>query len=200
MRNYNLKLPVIVQFNLLKHHLNYIKERINYSIEDETESFITLKNELLKVGNSQMDIYTGNLSPSSICREILNELHRLEINGIVLYKDWIFSNPQAYQTLLLSDKSKWVLRIGEDEQKYVHIHPARNSFLCIRVKATTLKTAIFASVFSRIKHQVPDNLSIINSVRKEFLKEPPVKSISTARNLIKLIKLINDKPVYLDLT
>ncbi len=187
-------IPESIQFNLWKHHLNYIKEQIRNSASLGESALIDIKHEILKIGASQMDLYLGDLSPYTISREIINMLTGLKINNRILYEKWISSGVKFYRSLILSDNSKWILRQGNDDKKYIHIHPARRSSFCIRVKAVTLKTAILVSVLSNIQNSIPENLLLINSIRKEFLEEPPIKSLSTAGSLVKLIQLIKKSP------
>ncbi len=190
--NYDFNhIPEPIQFNLWKHHLNYIKGQIKNSARLGENATTVIKHEILKIGASQMDLYIGDLSPYTISLEIINKLAGFGIKDKILYEKWISSETKFYRSLILSDNSKWILRQGNDERKYIHIHPARSSSFCIRIKAVTLKTAILISLLSCLQNSAPENLSLINSVRKEFLDEPPIKSLAAAGSLIKLLKLID---------
>jgi hypothetical protein len=84
-----------------------------------------------------------------------------------------------------------VLRLGEQENRYVHIHPGRYATHTIRVKAGTLKTAIAVSIWKKKFNCTEITLALVNRVRKEILYTSPVKSFSADEGLGKLIQLIN---------
>ncbi len=136
----NCQIPPPINFNCWKHHAGFIKKQIE-SVK-ETRDLDQLKVYLLKIGESQMDLYFGEYSPVNISTQILDYLHRNKIFSPDLYKDWLSKDGKGYQLVELKDKSVWTLRIGENLERYIHIHPGRYSPLTVRVKATTLKTAI----------------------------------------------------------
>jgi hypothetical protein len=140
-----------------------------------------------------MDLYYGRMSPREIANSV-NEILRKE-NAFLLahYADWLKRNGRDYQLVKLEDRSTWTLRLGESPERYVHIHPGRYSAQTIRVKATTLKTAILVLCFEKIGEIISLNTETINTIRKKYLNEPPLKSLSKASGLQKIIDVLSKK-------
>jgi len=109
------------------------------------------------------------------------------------YKYWLGREGKDYRLVKLKDNSIWTLRLGENPGRYVHIHPGRNSPQTIRVKATTLKTAISILCFVQAGQIEPIETVTINEIRKKYLNEPPLKSFSTASGLGRMINLLSKK-------
>jgi hypothetical protein len=184
------EIPVPILLNCWKHHAAFIRELINNLNKNSKSLIDNLLQSLLTIGESQMDLYTGDLSPVEIANQVKIKLLELSIHSIIDYKNWILSEGKEYKLIKLSDDSIWTLLIGVKEAKYVHIHPARNSINTIRVKATTLKTALLVLVWVKIYGGSSDNLEIINKVRYDFISEPPLKKISANKGLQKLIRVL----------
>jgi len=90
----------------------------------------------------------------------------------------------------LQDNSLWTLRLSEEDEKFIHIHPSRHSLNTIRVRATTLQTAIAVSLISRIKAVSPTDVKIINEVRKQFFNQSQIKVVYKNSGLGKIISLL----------
>jgi len=140
-----------------------------------------------------MDLYFGEYSPAKISKQILDYLHSKKILSSRQYQDWLSKDGMDYQLVELKDKSTWILRLGDDAKRYVHIHPGRYSPNTVRVKATTLKTTIFLLCFEQLGEIKSFETEIVNSIRKKYLDEPPLKSFSTASGLGRLIDRFNKK-------
>lgn len=181
----NCKIPPPVYLNCWKHHAGFIKKQIE-SIR-ETKDLEELKSYLLKIGESQMDLYFGKHTVLEISEQILNSLYRKKLFSAKLYKDWLSKDGKDYQLVELKDKSIWTLRLGDDVSRYVHIHPGRYSPHTVRVKATTLKTAILVLSSEKIGEIKTIETKTVNQIRKKYLDEPPLKSFSTASGLGGLI-------------
>lgn len=168
-------------FNTLKHHLPSIILYIK-------QSSSPYANDLLSLGSSQMDLYTGDLTTEEITQEI--QLHLAETNKLdkTVYTDWIKQN--GFAKIQLSDRSEWILLLGNTSDKYIHIHPARYSPLSIRVKASTLKTVIALTI--EMTHLATINTSEINELRKK-LKLSPIKNIEESSNIKDLYMLIKKR-------
>lgn len=138
--NGNCTVPPPVLFNCLKHHLSFIKEYIHRSVASKNVE--TLSGQLRLIGESQMDLYLGELTPALIAEQISQQLQEKAVFERVEYVNFINPPIIGYQTITISDTSVWVLRLGETEQRHIHIHPGRYSPHTIRVKASILKTAI----------------------------------------------------------
>ncbi|MFC2138701.1 hypothetical protein ACFLTE_11050 [Bacteroidota bacterium] len=182
-----------VSFNLFKHHLNYIQERINQV--ETIDDFGNLKSEIKVIGTSQMDIYTGNLNPSRIAIKVLEKIEESIILTRDKYTSWLNYSKSDYRLIRLDDNSKWVCRSGtDDKERYVHIHPARNSYLTIRVKANALKTAILLLANKKLSKREIINEELIYDIRIKHLNLSPIKSIDKLKELQKLVCIINNQP------
>ena len=176
-----------INLNCWKHHVGFIKEQIRsvHSLKDLEK----LKKTLLKIGESQMDLYYGNYSPSEIAEQISMELKKKKVFSLDRYKDWLTQNKTDYQLLTIIDNSVWTLRLGENAERYVHIHPGRYSPNTRRVRALTLKTAILTLCFENFGEQKLFNVELINQIRKNYLNEPPLKFVSKESGFGKLLEL-----------
>ena len=183
----NCSVPLPINFNCWKHHSGFI---IGQTITIKSEKEIQkLTSQLLKIGESQMDLYYGKFSQSQISDHIIDLLKDKKLFSPERYKSWLNNEGKDYKLLKLADKSLWTLRFSENPGRYIHIHPGRYSPLTIRVKATTLKTAILVFCF---KHPYEINridTEEVNHIRKKYLSEPPLKSFSKASGLQRLLKL-----------
>ena len=141
MKEINCSIQLPLTFNCWKHHAGFIKKQIKF-YRNEKISGEELQKTLLVIGGSQMDLYVGKLSPQEICDEIISKLRSTEVLAFEDFKQWLFEKGNKYKLIKISDHSVWTLRLGNQEERYVHIHPGRYSPLTLRVKALTLKTAI----------------------------------------------------------
>lgn len=183
---YNLPEPILL--NCIKHHAGFIKNEIISSNYDREE----LQIKLLVIGDSQMDLYLGSLSPFDICNEVIDQLQN---NGVLeqeKYKSWLELDGNDYQKIKLSDASVWTLRLAADIERYVHIHPGRHSPQTVRVKANTLKTAIAVSVHATQFSISEVDIDFVNQVRKEILEESPIKSLESSEGLTKILTLLSN--------
>lgn len=186
----NCFVPLPVNFNCWKHHAGFIKKQID--AVRENKELQGLKSRLLKIGESQMDLYFGEYSPVKISEQILSSLHQNKIFEYEQYKNWLSKDGKDYQLVELKDKSIWTLRLGDDVSRYVHIHPGRYSQHTLRVKATTLKTAIFLLCFEQLGEVKSFETEGVNNIRRKYLNEPPIKSFSGASGLRRLIDLLHN--------
>ncbi len=186
-----LNIPVPILFNCWKHHKNFIRGKISEYAKIGEESLDKLKEDILQIGKSQLDLYLGNLTPEEISNFTKNKLENKYLIEKEVYKNWISSSTKLYRMISLPDKSKWTLRLGNDEIRYVHIHPGRHVINSIRIRALTLKTAIFFSFFKQTHVSESDDQELINNLRKTFLNVPPLKSLAKSKGLIKVIELLN---------
>lgn len=144
---------------------------------------------LLRIGESQMDLFVGAYTVEEISKQIQEHLDQNKIHSLTEYQRWLCKEGKEYQLVTLRDKSSWTLRLGESIEKFVHIHPARYSRHTVRVKAVTLKTTILVLALHKLKVISVIDTESVNAVRKKFLKEPPFKSISKAAGLVRLLDL-----------
>lgn len=168
--------------------MGFIKTQIE-SIQNKNE-LEKLKTVLVKIGESQMDLYYGIYSPTEIKEQVVNYLKKKKVFLPEQYEGWLAENGSDYKMVNLSDKSVWTLRLGENVERYVHIHPGRYSSHTRRVKALTLKTAIFTLCCEKLGDPKLSGKELINEIRKKYLNEPPLKSISVKFGLGKLLELL----------
>jgi hypothetical protein len=128
-----------------------------------------------------------------ISEQILDYLNQNKIFLFEKYRKWLSKDGKDYQLLTLSDKSVWTFRLGENLERYVHIHPGRYSTHTIRVKATTLKTAILILYCEKIGLIKSIETQTVNQIREIHLDEPPLKSFSSASGLRRLLDLFHKK-------
>jgi len=136
-----------------------------------------------------MDLYNGEYSPNEISEQIINQLEMNNHLSAESYNYWLYENKTDYQSLTISDKSVWILRRSENKKRYVHIHPGRYSPNTRRVKAITLKTAIFTLCYEKISGTETDTIERINYAREKYLNQPSLKEISDASGIGRLLSL-----------
>ena len=98
---------------------------------------------------------------------------------------------KEYKLTEISDSSVWALRLGKQEERYVHIHPGRYSPVTVRVKALTLKTAIAVLIMNYEKNFQLMDTQQINEVRKKILNLPPVKKFSSNSAVLRVINILS---------
>jgi hypothetical protein len=177
-----------INFNCWKHHASFIKKQIE--IVKSVDELERLRLILRKIGESQMDLYFGGLSPADISNEIIDYLKKEKIFLVKPYIEWLNEKGSDYRLINLSDESAWTLRLGENAERYVHIHPGRYSLNTRRVKALTLKTAIITLCCEKLGEPKLSGKELINKMRIKYLGEPPLKSISVESGLGKLLELL----------
>jgi len=170
------EVPEPIKLNCWKHHCRFIREQL--SGRSERFSKDELKKILLLIGESQMDLYLGKFSPKQISSYIIKELKKMNVFQNKDYKKWLSEKEKHFGTVTLPDKSVWILRDGNEKERYIHIHPGRYSPSSIRVKALTLKSAIAVVNKFGVGLSKELFLSDVNTIRKGILNQPPLKSIS----------------------
>jgi hypothetical protein len=146
-----------------------------------------------KIGNSTTDLYTGAMSIpeiSEFCKRKLIENSRFEKDT---YLKWIKQDPESYQEMVFPDQSIWILKIGVENERHIHIHPGRNVLHTARVKANILKTAYLANLFAYKYQKSPFDIDLINSLRNDVLDLSPIKFVTMNHDLGKIIYLFGKK-------
>src|SRR5262249_5103928 len=121
-----------------------------------------------------MDVYTGALSPRELSQRIVR---RLEDDGRLepdVYRDWILGSEEYAVVELPEDGSRWVLRLGDEAGRYVHLHPGRWSPATARVRANVLKTAFLVHAHALIHDEDPMDRAVVDHVRKTYLGLSPL--------------------------
>lgn len=166
-----------ILFNALKHHRGYIRRQLQQA------TVLTLPDMLKVLGNSQMDVYYGELDLPALFAEVIGMVDKDEFS----YLSWLKANG-GYVEITLSDTSRWVLLHGTTRGKYIHLHPARYSAHSLRVKATVLKTAMAVIV-----NGVPPDLETLNHIRVSMLQLSPVKDLAQCGHLWKVMEMLLEK-------
>jgi hypothetical protein len=179
--------PILL--NIFKHHTEFI----SYYIDQKSggnDSYENIADELKYIGNSLTDLYYGPLSPLEISGEIIELLKSEKSLTINRYKKFLAVEGSNYRIIELSDTSKWVLRLGLDSQRFVHIHPGKHTPYTTRVRALTLKSAILFCIYIKRENKYIYDLSILNYVRTEYLKASPQKKLSWDYGVGRTISLL----------
>jgi len=169
-------LPPPFQFNAWKHHLAFVQDQLR-----QTKQPDNWQEKLRVVGNSVMDVYSGNLSLPEIQQSITLQLQHQQVYPIEEFFDWL--KPDRYKIIQLPDRSSWTLRQGEIPDYYIHLHPARYSLHSFRVKANLWKTALML-----VQKNSSLDLTEVNSIRKNILNLSPLKSMEPG--LVAMVQLL----------
>jgi hypothetical protein len=186
-KSLNQGLPKPIALNCWKHHLGFVIQQLNNQTSySGNEIFIR---EIVQfIGESQFDFYTGSLDVYSISHEVINQLKLLEVVNLADYRAWICSEGNDYKCISLSDGSSWTLRLGQNDDRYIHLHPSRHSKKTIRVKNSTLKT-VYAMLFYYGLTNASISIEKVNYVRSKFVKLPPFKPSSALIAISRLFDL-----------
>ena len=121
-----------------------------------------------------MDLYLGPLTPRDVGERLLELLRHDDRLSLHTYRPWIQAN-RGYRVLTLPDDgSEWVLRMGDEADRWVHVHPARWAPKTCRVKATVLKTAVMALACAGVRGGDPMDVALVNRVRRDYLELAPL--------------------------
>jgi hypothetical protein len=157
---WDVSAPVL--FNAWKHHAGFLRHRIAGAAPLDR-----LAAELVVVGTELMDLYTGELSAATIAEKVVGDLRTRDRFALPGYREWITA-AGGYRVVELSDTSRWVLRLGDEAGRYVHVHPGRWSPRTLRVRANVLKTAVLAVAFAAESGGDPRDVALLNAVRQQF--------------------------------
>lgn len=171
-----------ILFNGLKHHRGYIRREL------EDMSLEMLPDQLKVLGNSQMDVYYGQLDIPAILHEVIHHVSDAGITDEASYLQWLKDNG-GYIEITLSDSSRWILLHGTEPGQYIHLHPARYSPHSMRVKAAVLKTAMACMIVLSDSSQ--PGLATLNHIRKEILGLSPVKDLNRCEHLWQVTAMLN---------
>lgn len=178
----NEKIPVPITFNTYKHHFQFLLKQIELWQKQEWQQ---VESEIILIGENLLDFYTGDLTVENICTECLYFFNMNSICNKVEFEKWL--NPYEYKKIKLSDSSEWIIKNGNDECRYIHIHPGKQSPHSKRIRATTLKTVLALMVkTSIISDNMHINLEKVNFIRTTHLHLSPVKSIQRDKGILHL--------------
>ena len=185
------QIPKPVLLNCWKHHLGFIINEINsYKLEELPGK---LSADLLNIGNSTTDLYTGNITPAKAAKIAIDLLQKKGVYPQDIYEKWILDSMDKYRTVKFPDQSVWVFRIGNNHERYLHIHPGRYVPFTLRVKATVLKSVIGTMVLLRLSDERQELFTTVNQARKTFIGLSPVKSLKRGSELDKLLRIFDSR-------
>jgi hypothetical protein len=185
--------PSPVLLNLWKHHAGAIRERIAAVARSGPAALAALAGELSIIGADLMDLYHGPLTPRRIAEGILSQLRAAGRLPPDAYRSWLDEN-RGYRVVTLDDGAHWVLRHGEDADRYVHVHPGRWSPGTLRVRANVLKTAVMVRACVAVEGGDPLDRELINRTRQQFLGLPPIRALAESGGLREVIELLAPRP------
>lgn len=180
--------PAPVLFNAWKHHAGWLREQIRLTRGRGEDGMVALARNLLVVGQELMDLYAGPLSPHGMAAEVLTSLTETNRIALQAYAPWIDAGG-GFQVVTASDASRWVLRLGADSERYVHVHPGRWTPHTHRVRANVLKTAVMVLAY------VPGrdvDVAAVNYVRKQYLGLSPIPSFHANEGLGHVLGFLQD--------
>jgi hypothetical protein len=180
-----------VLFNLHKHHAGFLRERIGTAVAAGATGLPALADELVIVGTKLMDLYHGPFSPREIADRVMAKLRPARRDTPTEFRAWVES-AGGYETIEFpEDMSRWVLRTGDEADRFIHVHPARNSPFTVRVRANVLTTAVLTLAYSAIHGGDPLSRSVVNAVRRDYLGLAPVgRDPSTVEGIGAVIELL----------
>jgi hypothetical protein len=183
----HLRIPVPVTFNPHKHHFGFLMHQIDCWRKTD---WAKVEKELQLIGGNLLDLYTGNLTVEKICMECINSFRNKNITTPDKLHEWLA--PREFSKTELSDHSVWVIKEGIDRERFLHIHPAKNSPFSIRVRATTLKT-VLALKIQRVEFSgnSQSNLSHVNQIRTKYLDLSPIKSLERGKGILRIWNFFN---------
>lgn len=175
-----LSIPSPVTFNPYKHHLKFLQDQVK---EWRKISWDKAEGDLRCIGNNLIDLYCGNLSVDIICRECIACARKQDIHTAEKLAAWI--HPLKYRKITLSDTSVWVLKTGNEADRFLHVHPAKYSPHTIRIRAGTLKTVLAVKITTGIGASGL-TLQAVNRIRTEKLGLSPVKMLEKGKGIARM--------------
>ncbi|HKB00949.1 MAG TPA: hypothetical protein VKD90_01960 [Gemmataceae bacterium] len=177
--------------NVHKHHAGFLRERIRQAVDAGAAGLQPLTDELVVVGTKLMDLYHGPFSPREIGDRVLAELRAGRRAEPAAFRAWVDAAGGYRVMEFPEDTSRWVLRMGEADGQFVHVHPARWAPFTIRVRANVLTTAVLALAYVGVHGGDPLDRPVINAVRRDILGLAPIgRSPSTDVGIGSVIELL----------
>jgi len=180
-------IPSPILFNPFKHHLNCLVEILNHA---SPEVFSGLPDPLC---NNYIDIYTGTMTPAAIGSAVIAFLQSNHILQKEKFIRWITAG-KGYRKIALDDHSEWIIRVSENPDRYIHIHPARSGPFTIRFKGSTLKTVyLLKTGFGGQVEMLSTEL--INRARKQ-INLSPISSLDRCKGIMHCYRTFPASQVY----
>jgi len=173
-----------VLFNTWKHHAAALRREIDKTVQAGSPVLDELASQLIVMGTELMDLYMGGLTPAEIGEKVLAALQLEGRLALPAYRTWLAGSGGYGVLTFAEDGSRWVLRMGDETDRYIHVHPARWAPQTCRVRANVLKTAVMVLAHAGIHGGDPMERSHINAVRSAYLGLAPIgRNISGGEGL-----------------
>lgn len=178
--DHGLNIPFPVSYSPLKHHFSY---QLIFIRRAETSDNGLMADQMIIIGNNAIDVYSGNIPVIDLCDEIVQFIAEQRIHNSRDLAGWI--GERGYREVPLSDGSRWVIRLSENAERFVHIHPGKKSSHTFRLRGTTLKTVLSLCILQKSEDTLstPD-LSTVNRIRKDLLGLSPVKNLTESSRIL----------------
>jgi hypothetical protein len=187
------EVPAPISLNTWKHHAGALRHQIAVISREGEPALAQLPARLRLIGTDLMDLYTGVLPPAAIATRILAFLKSEGKPDPAAYRAWLEENRGFRSLALTDDTSCWVLRLGVQGDRYVHVHPGRWTPLTQRVRANVLKTAIMLLAHIGVHGGDPRDIELINRVRSHYLQLSPIKALAAEQGLGLIIDLLRSE-------
>jgi hypothetical protein len=184
------EVPPPVLFNTWKHHAGALRQRVEEFARRGERGLRDLADRLVVLGTELMDLYTGAFTPAEIADKLVALLRadgRLEREA---YRSWVEEGGGYAVLTLAEDGSRWVFRLGEEGERYVHVHPARWAPQARRVRANVLKTAVMALGYATAYGADALDVRLVNTVRAKYLGLSKVRALADDQGLSVVIDLL----------
>ncbi len=137
-----------------------------------------------------MDLYLGDLSPIQIAEETVRQLREARRLSVEPYQAWLKECGGYGVITFPQDDSQWVLRMGAEQSRHVHVHPARWAPATRRVRANVLKTALLVSAYVEMYSGDPYQVKLVNHVRQKYLDLSPMREVAKDQGLRPVIEVL----------
>lgn len=174
-----------VTFNPWKHHCNFVCNQIEHIRRTGDPA---INQYLNYIGGTLLDFYIGDLTINLIINEIKSFFTGQDIYNVEAFRHWLGLPNKTYKSIVLSDGSRWVLRLGQNEEFYIHTHPGRYSPLTVRCRPVTLKVAIAYRYLFGFDYDDFD-IRKVNFARK-VVGLPPVRSLYSVSALLTFTSIL----------
>lgn len=183
--------PAPVLLNTWKHHAAALRREIDKTVQAGAPALDELAGQLIVIGTELMDLYLGRLTPAEIGAKVLDQLQTENRLALPAYRAWLAASGGYGVLTFAEDNSRWVLRMGDETDRYIHVHPARWATETCRVRANVLKTAVMVLAHAGIHGGDPMERTLVNAIRAKYLKLAPVgHDISRSEGLGAVMKLL----------
>jgi hypothetical protein len=183
------QIPEPILFNPLKHHLGYMKDFVTARADAGRDSS---DNDLIRIlkhlGTSVMDVYSGAMSVSNICSEVLQFTYEHSLSEKKHFSAWTGVSADDYRVVPLSDGSQWTVKYQNNVSRFIHIFPARGSRYSFRVKSNTLKSAVLYYIKVGKDYITGDDLNRI----RPLLGLSPVRDAIDTEAIVEMIEILRD--------